>query len=116
MENNNSNSETTCQYHEGFVNSVVKTNEEHNKAIARVEKIVLQINDALIGTLEKQGLIGRVDAEIKELQRDVRELKDWQDQTQQDIRSVVIKIIGSCAGLVVAGAVVAIAVVKWMVG
>jgi hypothetical protein len=105
-----------CKYHEDFVKSVVSTNELQNTAIARIEKIVTQINEALIGTLEKQGLIGRIDTEIKSLQRDVNELMEWKDQAQSAIRSIIFKVIGSCAGLVVVGAVVAIAVVKWMVG
>jgi hypothetical protein len=105
-----------CQYHESFVRSVVDTNEKQNQAIGRVEKIVTQINDALIGTLDKQGLIGRVASTNDKMQRDIDDLLEWKGRVQGTLQTVTVKLIGSAGAAIIGGAVVAVAVVKWMVG
>jgi DNA polymerase III alpha subunit len=106
----------TCQYHEEFVKSVVATNESQNQAIARVEKVVNQINDALIGTLDKQGLIGRVASERDKMLRDIDDLMEWKSKMQGALQTVTVKLIGVGGAAIIGGAVVAVAAVKWMVG
>lgn len=105
-----------CPYHQGFVQSVVTTNEKQNQAIARVEKVVNQINDALVGTLDRQGLIGRVATTDDKMQSDIDDLMEWKAKVQGSLQTITVKLIGFGGAAIIGGAVVAIAVVKWMVG
>lgn len=79
-----------CDYHKSIVDNqnkfvdIVKTlreeNREQGQMLARVETAVLKINETLIGTFDRQGMIGRVDGQIKDILREVTEIKSWGNQ------------------------------------
>lgn len=92
-----------CQYHQAIVDGAVK-NMSHSKelrdemaiqsrVLLRVESAVAAINTALIGTLDKQGLIGRVDKQISDLQKDLKEVQQRQDEIETLKNSIIWTVV-----------------------
>jgi ferredoxin-fold anticodon binding domain-containing protein len=47
-----------------------------------------------VGDYEKQGLIGRVDAQIKALANDILDLKTWKKKSEDTMKSLTWRIVG----------------------
>lgn len=122
-----------CKYHKSMCDSLVKfaahikdlreENAVMSKTLHEVATTVRAINETLIGTLEKQGMIGRVDKQYSDMVRELNDLKTWKQDIMQwklglenKRDAITLKLIGAAAGGIVGGGVVAVAIVRWMVG
>ena len=67
---------------------------EQSATLKVINTTVSAINRALVGDLEKQGLIGRVDAQIKEISKDVADLKAWKKKSEDAMRALTWRLAG----------------------
>ena len=67
---------------------------EQSVMLKDINTTVSAINRALVGDLEKQGLIGRVDAQIKEILKDVADLKAWKKNSESAMRALTWRLAG----------------------
>jgi hypothetical protein len=75
-----------------------------SKMLVEISDTVTNINVALIGDLQKQELIGRVDKQLSELKLDVDMLKAWREETKKGARDLAGRVVAY--GLVAIGILV----------
>lgn len=83
--------------------------------LVRIEDAITEIKNSLVGTLERQGFIGETRTRADRQQVYIDELLMWKNEINQSIKMFFFKIIGSVGAVVTVGAIIAIAIVKWMV-
>lgn len=84
-----------------------KETSEQSKVLKKINETVSDINLALVGDLQTQGLIGRVAKQVSDLEKDIADLKKWREKTEKDARDLVGRIVayGSVAiGILVTAA------------
>jgi hypothetical protein len=88
------------------IDDLRKETTEQSRIMERVEIAVTKISETLIGTYDKQGMIGRVDAQIERLANKIRDLEEWKDGVEVMKKNIIGKIvvIGGAAILFVFGA------------
>ena len=74
--------------------SLKRETSEQSVMLKDINTTVSAINRALVGDLEKQGLIGRVDAQIKEISKDVSDLKAWKKKSEDAMRALTWRLAG----------------------
>jgi hypothetical protein len=80
--------------HSGLLSALKRETSEQSETLKTISTTVGKINDALVGDYEKQGLIGRVDAQIKALANDILDLKTWKKKSEDAMKSLTWRIVG----------------------
>ena len=98
---------------------IMSTCEHHGRLLDtmnRIEQSIEEIRESLIGTIDKQGFIGRVNSTMQKQDACIDDLMEWRSEMRGALRALSIKLVSVVVGFVTVGAVVAIAVIKFMVG
>ncbi len=104
-----------CNYHQGLVDEIVRGNQEHADSMRELRAGIAEIRDALIGTLEKQGLIGRVSADTVMIKGQLNIIEAWKEEKESELKSLGKKLIGFVGGVIFTAAIGVIAIAKWMI-
>jgi hypothetical protein len=84
-----------------------------SEILQRVDLTVFKMSEKLIGSIDNpRGFLVKVESEIVDLKAEIKLIKEWKETVDKLTRAVVFKIIGSGFIAIVAGAVVAITIIK----
>lgn len=119
-------SDVPCNYHQQLVLSVervIRSNNQVSLSVSQIKKTidcmdlkVTKMNNALVGTIEEQGLIGKFFSADKEQRAAIDDLVEWRTGINNLTKAILLKIIGGFTASIVISAVVAVAIVKYMWG
>jgi hypothetical protein len=70
-----------------------KETSEQSEVLKKINETVSNINVALVGDLQTQGLIGRVAKQISDLEKDISDLKKWREKTEKATRDLVGRVV-----------------------
>ena len=104
-----------CDFHQGLVDELVRYNQEHSDSMKELRAGIEEIKDALIGTLEKQGLIGRVSADTVKIEGQLNLLEIWKEEKESELKALGKRLVGFIGGVVFTAALGVIAIAKWMI-